>query len=205
MDLQQNTAKRMRGKATTPSFRPSLLRFIKWCIVGMLGMSLFGCSVSIDDYRNTSPKLDLFQYFDGEVKAWGMLQDRSGKQTRRFEVDIKGTVKGKQLTLEEDFIFDDGEKQRRVWVITEMADGHFIGEADDVVGQASGQVMGNALNWRYVLRVPVGDSTYDIHFNDWMYLQDDRRMFNQAEMTKFGFKVGQVTLFFERVSPMKPR
>ncbi|MGF1687302.1 DUF3833 domain-containing protein [Photobacterium japonica] len=169
-----------------------------------MAISVFGCSASIDDYHDATPKLDLFRYFDGQVSAWGMLQDRSGKQTRRFEVAIKGTVKGKQLTLEEDFVFDDGEKQRRVWIITETHEGHYIGEAGDVVGQASGRVVGNALNWRYVLRVPVGDTTYDINFNDWMYLQDDKRMFNVAKMTKFGFDVGQVTLFFERHEAMKP-
>ncbi|WP_371826128.1 DUF3833 domain-containing protein [Photobacterium sp. GJ3] len=157
-----------------------------------------GCSTSVDDHKYHRPALNLFSYFDGEVKAWGMLQDRSGKQTRRFSVDILGTVKGNTLTLNEDFVFDDGEKQQRIWTITRHSDGRYSGTAGDVVGEATGKTAGNALNWQYTLRVPVGDTTYEIAFDDWMFLQDDVRMFNVATMSKWGFHVGTVTLFFEK-------
>lgn len=162
-------------------------------------MLLAGCSTSIDDYQGTSPDFKLFEYFDGTVMAWGMLQDRSGRQTRRFEVTIQGRVQGDILTLEEDFIFDDGEKQQRTWVITRHNDGHYTGRADDVVGQATGKVVGNTLNWQYVLRVPVDDTTYDISLDDWMFRQDQSRVFNIATMTKWGFTVGTLTLFFEKL------
>ncbi|MCM0148954.1 DUF3833 domain-containing protein [Photobacterium galatheae] len=161
---------------------------------------LSGCSTSVEEHRYQRPQLDLFSYFDGHVKAWGMLQTRSGKQTRRFSVDIAGTVRENVLTLKEDFVFDDGEKQQRVWTITRHANGRLTGTADDVVGEANGEVQGNALNWQYTLRVPVNDTTYDIAFDDWMFLQDDSRMFNVARMTKWGFHVGTVTLFFEKQS-----
>ncbi|MGR2769478.1 DUF3833 domain-containing protein [Photobacterium ganghwense] len=164
---------------------------------------LSGCSASVGDYLGTKPTFDLFRYFDGQVQAWGMVQDRSGKQIRRFEVMITGTVQGHQLTLNENFVFNDGEKQQRIWRITRHKDGSYTGTADDVVGTAKGQVAGNALNWRYVLRVPVGDSTYDIQFDDWMYLQDKQHMFNVAEMSKWGWKVGQVTLFFKKLDSDK--
>ncbi len=159
---------------------------------------LSACSNAIDEYHTSTPSFELFEYFEGDVLAWGMLQDRSGVQTRRFEVEIRGVVKGNLLTLTEDFVFDDGEKQQRIWSITKNADGTYIGEADDVVGEAIGIVGGNALNWRYTLRVPVDDTTYDIAFDDWMYRQDQVRMFNTASMSKFGFNVGKVTLFFEK-------
>jgi len=157
-----------------------------------------GCSTSIDEYKGSTPNFDLFGYFDGTVMAWGMLQDRSGKQTRRFEVIIQGRVQDNTLTLDEDFIFDDGEKQQRTWVITRDNDGNFSGRADDVIGQATGKAVGKALNWQYVLRVPVDGSTYDISLDDWMYRQDDNRVFNIAKMTKWGFTVGTLTLFFEK-------
>ncbi|OAN11732.1 hypothetical protein A3K86_21760 [Photobacterium jeanii] len=156
------------------------------------------CSHSIADYQDTDPEFALFEFFEGEVLAWGMLQDRSGQQTRRFEVQIQGEIQGQLLTLTEDFVFDDGEKQQRIWKITARADGTYIGEADDVIGEANGVVSGNALHWQYVLRVPVDDTTYDISFDDWMFRQDDKRMFNVATMSKFGVNVGKVTLFFEK-------
>lgn len=173
----------------------------RFWLVGCLIMclfGLFGCSATINDYQNTKPVFNLFSYFEGDIKAWGMLQDRSGKQTRRFTVDIKGTVNDSVLTLEEDFVFDDGEKQRRVWVISQNPDGTYTGRADDVVGDATGIALGNTLHWQYVLRIPVDGTTYDITFNDWMHLQDEKRLFNTAKMTKWGFTVGTVTLFFEK-------
>ena len=106
----------------------------------------------------TDPEFALFEFFEGEVLAWGLLQDRSGQQTRRFEVQIQGEIQGQLLTLTEDFVFDDGEKQQRIWKITARADGTYIGEADDVIGEANGVVAGNALHWQYVLRVPVDDT-----------------------------------------------
>lgn len=175
-----------------------LKRLKQWLWMLFAGVWLYGCSASIEDYQGTKPDFELFEYFEGDIIAWGMLQDRNGKQTRRFEVQIKGRVQGNLLTLEEDFVFDDGEKQHRTWVITRNMDGHYIGNADDVVGEATGHVSGNALNWKYVLRVPVDDTTYDITFNDWMFRQDEKRVFNIAEMTKWGFSVGKVILFFEK-------
>ncbi|MCW8329362.1 DUF3833 domain-containing protein [Photobacterium sp. SDRW27] len=175
-----------------------LFRRIKQLVFLTVITLLMGCSTSIDEYRAAGPEFNLFEYFEGETLAWGMLQDRSGKQIRRLEVTIFGRVKGNILTLEEDFTFDDGEKQQRTWVITRTMDGSYIGRADDVVGEATGKAIGNALNWQYVLRVPVDETTYDISFDDWMFRQDKERMFNIAKMKKWGFTVGTLTLFFEK-------
>ncbi|MFP2770836.1 DUF3833 family protein [Oceanisphaera sp. KMM 10153] len=90
------------------------------------------------------------------------------------------------------------EWQRRVWYIEKSANGHYSGTADDVVVPAKGQARGGALNWRYTLSVPVDGQTWNIDFNDWMYLLDDNRVLNRAEMTKWGFKVGEVILWIER-------
>ncbi|CZF84200.1 hypothetical protein GMA8713_02989 [Grimontia marina] len=160
--------------------------------------ALIGCSASLEDYKATSPKFNLFQYFDGKTLAWGMVQDYKGKQTRRFEVSIIGTVEGDRITLDEDFIFDDGEKQKRIWTITRLGDGSYEGTAGDVVGTAKGSESGNALNWIYDLSVEVGDSTYVLTLDDWLYRQDEKRAFNLTSMKKFGVEVGRISIFFEK-------
>ncbi|WP_305418874.1 DUF3833 domain-containing protein [Photobacterium leiognathi] len=169
---------------------------MKWLLALML--LLTGCTVSTSDYKQTEPKFDLFGYFEGNITAWGMLQDYKGKQTRRFTVDIVGTIENNTLTLTEDFVFDDGETQQRIWVINKLPDGRYSGKADDVIGEAQGVESGNALQWQYTLAIPVDDSVYNIKFNDWMYRQDEKHVFNIATMTKFGFEVGKVTLFFQK-------
>ncbi|NGN96476.1 DUF3833 domain-containing protein [Grimontia sp. S25] len=160
--------------------------------------ALVGCSASLEDYKATSPAFNLFEYFEGETLAWGMVQDYTGKQTRRFEVSIVGTVEGNKITLDEDFVFDDGEKQKRIWTITRLEDGSYEGTAGDVVGIATGSESGNALNWIYDLSVEVGDSTYVLTLDDWLYRQDEKRAFNLTSMKKFGIEVGRISIFFEK-------
>lgn len=164
----------------------------------LLCSALPGCTSSIQHYSNNTPVLDLRQYFNGRIHAWGMVQDFRGTVTRRFTVRIDATWQDNTGTLDEYFQFDDGEQQFRRWTLTRIDASHYRGKADDVVGEAEGEIAGNVLRWRYTLRVPVDGTEYDIRFDDWMYLLDDNRLFNKASMHKFGIPVGEVTLFFER-------
>jgi hypothetical protein len=127
-----------------------------------------------------------------------MFQDRSGKVVKRFSVVILCSWKDNVGTLDEDFTYSDGTKQKRLWTIRKNADGQYIGTASDVVGEAIGITAGNALRWKYVLALPVGDKVYNVNFEDWMFLMDDKVMLNRAEMSKFGFKLGEVTLSFNK-------
>ena len=75
-----------------------------------------GCStMKPSDYAGTEPRLDLFDYFAGETRAWGIFQGRSGELKRQFTVDITGTWNGQELVLDERFAYSDGERDRRVW------------------------------------------------------------------------------------------
>ncbi|PLK47076.1 DUF3833 domain-containing protein [Uliginosibacterium sp. TH139] len=160
---------------------------------------LAGCaSVEVGDYRAEKPALDLRQYFNGRLDAWGMFQDRSGKVIKRFHVAMRASWQGEVGTLDEDFTYSDGTKQKRIWTLTRQPDGSYIGRADDVVGEARGELAGNALRWRYVLALPVDGKVYNVNFDDWMYLIDDKVMLNRSFMSKFGFELGQVTLSFTK-------
>ena len=150
------------------------------------------------DYAAEKPVLDLKTYFNGELTAHGLFTDRAGKVQRRFVVAMTGTWQGNQGTLDERFTYSDGTTERRVWRLTDLGNGRYSGRADDVVGEAVGQAAGNALNWRYTLRLPVDGSIYDVQFDDWMYLVDERVMLNKAAMSKFGFFLGEVTLAFTK-------
>ena len=156
-----------------------------------------GCAGPVpQDYAAEKPVLDLKTYFNGELVAHGIFTDRSGKVARRFTVQMTGTWNGNQGTLDERFTYSDGKTERRVWRITDNGGGAYTCRADDVVGEAAGSAAGNALNWRYTLRLPVDGTTYDVQFDDWMYLMDERVMLNRATMSKFGIRLGEVTLSF---------
>jgi len=171
---------------------------VKRILVLMVALfGLWGCSsVEIDKYRSETPVLDLRQYFNGTLEAHGIFQDRSGEVVKRFTVIIDASWQGEVGTLDERFTYSDGSTQRRVWTITRTGEGRYVGRADDVVGEARGEEAGNALRWRYVLALPVGGKVYNVDFDDWMFLMDDRVMLNRSVMSKWGFRLGEVTLSF---------
>lgn len=172
-------------------------RLISLLTLGMLS----ACSTTdVTLYAQQKPVLDMQQYFNGTIDAWGMFQDRSGTVIKRFTVVMQCSWKDGVGTLDEDFTYSDGTKQKRIWTLRKNASGQFFGTADDVVGEAIGNTAGNALNWKYVLALPVDGKIYHVNFDDWMFLMDDKVMLNRAVMSKFGFRLGEVTLSFSKRS-----
>ncbi len=173
----------------------------QWLLNITLVFSLAACSSpTVTQYSSEKPTLNLSEYFDGTIDAYGIFTDRSGVVVKRFTVLIKAhwkTLDGKKVgTLDESFEYSDGTKQKRIWTLVETSPGRYIGTADDVVGEALGNSAGNALNWTYTLALPVDDSIYHVQFNDWMYLVTPQVMINKAKMSKFGIDLGEVTLSF---------
>jgi hypothetical protein len=170
-------------------------------VIGAVALAV-GCS-SIDPqvYKAEKPALDLKQYFNGTLTGHGMFMDRSGQVQRRFVVTIKAGWQGDTGTLDEEFVWSDGERQKRVWTLRPVAGqpGRWSGTAADIKGEASGTVAGNALNWTYTLLLKTADGKhYDIDFDDWMFLVDGKVMLNRAVMTFWGFRVGEVLISFTR-------
>ena len=195
---------------------------------------LAGCaSQDINNYANEKPALDLQQYFNGTLDAYGVFTDRSGAVVKRFTVLMVCTWTGDEGVLDEAFIYSDGTKQTRIWRLKKTGNGSFVGRADDVVGEALGESRGNAFHWTYTMRLPIGDKpsdaglpqgasapvgsdpsgnggsaareaasvgayTIDVQFDDWMYLVNDKVMLNKATMSKFGVRLGEVTLSFTK-------
>ncbi|MEH6445516.1 MAG: DUF3833 domain-containing protein [Oceanospirillaceae bacterium] len=165
---------------------------------------LSACAVSVDDYIDVKPELDLSVFFNGHLQAYGIVEDYKGKVTRRFSVDILGQWRDGNGVLDEQFLFDDGEQQHRCWNLTKSGN-EYQGTAADVVGEARGKVAGNTLNWKYVLSIPVAGKQWKINLNDWMYLVDENNLINRAKMVKFGLEVGQITLYIRKISAQAHR
>jgi hypothetical protein len=170
----------------------------------LLTLLLASCSaLPVAHYAKEQPVLKLEQYFSGKLVGHGMVMDRSGEVTRRFVVKIEGTL-GKNasgadtLTLDEKFDWSDGKKETRIWTLTRVASGEWAGTAADVVGSAVGKVAGNALQWRYVLALPYKESTLNLDFDDWMFLIDDKVMLNKAVFSKYGVRLGEILISFQK-------
>ena len=148
------------------------------------------------DFKDQKPRLIIENYLSGNVKAWGVLQNRSGKVTRQFKADLNGKWDGSKLILNEVFDWNDGEKQTRQWTIKKIDEHNYEGTASDVVGTAKGYSYGPAFKFEYVLLVPVKGKNIKITFDDWIFMQDERVAINRATMTKFGIKVAELTVMF---------
>lgn len=155
-------------------------------------------SPTVADFADAPRQLILEEYFEGTTTAYGVFEDRFGKVRRTFKVDITGTVDDGVLTLDERFIYDDGERDTRVWTIDILGDGKYRGTAGDVPDYATGEVAGNAFNWKYKVDLKVGDSVWNVGFDDWMYLLEDNVLMNRAYVTRFGIRIGEVTIAFQK-------
>jgi len=155
--------------------------------------------MKIEDYTSETPKVDVKTYFTGPIKAWGMVQNRKGDVVTRFDVTMNGSWDGDTGLLDESFAYYDGRKQHRLWKIQKTGVDTYKGQADDIIGEASGSQSGNAVRWSYTMDLEVSGRTYRIKFDDWMWLMNDGILINRSYLKKFGFTVAELTLFMQKV------
>ena len=157
---------------------------------------LTGCTgMKIEDFNNTSPEFIPQEYFNGKLRAYGLVKDRSGKITRTFKGTMIGSWdKDGVGTLDEYFVYNDGEEMKRVWTLRPTADKKFIVTANDIIGESPMIANGNTVMLDYIMRIPYNDSTLDIAVQDWLHLQEDGVIINHSKMIKFGFVVGELVI-----------
>ncbi len=143
-------------------------------------------------------RLALEEFFDGPIVAHGQFQDVFGTVRRRFVVQIDGDWDGTTLTLDENFVYEDGSKENRKWSLTKTGPDSWQGNAPGVIGTALGEERGDTFNWRYTIDLPVPDGTLRVSFDDWMWQLTDDRLMNIAYMKRAGVTIGQVVIFFEK-------
>ncbi|MEM6405903.1 MAG: DUF3833 domain-containing protein [Pseudomonadota bacterium] len=169
-------------------------------VMALLSSLLSACSgIQGKQYQDASPQLTLEDYFNGPIKAWGIIQDYTGNITKRFDVTMEGRWEGNQGTLEETFqYYDEDQPQYRTWKIQKHSDTEYTGQAGDIIGTAQGHSYGNAIRWTYSMDVPVGDTHYRLHFDDWMWGLNDGIVINRSYLKKFGLTVAEITLFMQK-------
>ena len=173
--------------------------WLKTALAAVCLTALGACSsVSVEQYEDNLPKFVAEEFFNGKLRAHGIVKNRSGEVIRYFKAEIDAAWSDGIGTLDERFTFDDGEQQTRIWKLMPVAAGRYKATAGDVVGEAVMQVAGNSLFLDYVLRIPYGDDTIDVRIDDRMYLVSDRVLLNESIMTKWGFEVGQIMLVIEK-------
>ena len=175
------------------------MKIIKSIILLGVIIMLSSCSSNkLAFYNGTAPTADIKEYFDGPIKAWGIVQDWRGRVVRRFDITMVGSWDGDTGTLREKFDYYDGEQQERIWTIKKLGDGTYEGTASDIIDTATGNTSGSAARWNYVMDLPVKDTTYRINFDDWMWIMNDGVLINRSYLKKFGFTVSELSIFMQK-------
>ena len=97
-------------------------------------------------------------------------------------------------TLDERFVFDDGENQTRVWRLTQAANGSYAATAGYVRGEGRATLSGNSMFLDYVLTIELEDGSIDVAVDDRMYRVSENVLINESSLTKFGLPVGGILL-----------
>ncbi len=168
----------------------------------LLITSLAGCSsMNIDEFSGNQPELKIEEYFQGKTWAWGIVEDRFGKLRRSFKVVMEGKYQNNQLVLDEDFFYDDGSLDKRIWTIDTLEGNRYRGTAEGVIGVAKGKRAGNAFNWQYEMDLEISGRKWRVKFDDWLFLQPDGILINRATISKWGITLGTLTFVFTKQKP----
>ncbi len=166
---------------------------IKTTTIFLTSMLLISCSQSLSLYKNNTPKLQLEQFFQGSLLAHGIVQDYSGQVVRSFKAELVAKWQDNRGILDEKFYFSDGEIEYRCWHLKKDGD-NYVGTAEDVIGEATGSVQGNTLNWQYNLAILTDSGERILYLDDWLYQIDDTTLINRTDMSFYGISVAEVTL-----------
>ena len=177
---------------------------VSGAVLVALSLGIASCArKDVSTLAGYQPRLVLEEFFAGQSVAYGIFEDRFGNLRRQFRVNLSGTLDGNRLVLDEEFLYDDGERASRRWTIDRLesaSDGTvtYTGRAADANAAAQGMQIGNALNWQYDITLELSGMSLDVHFDDWIYKQDEDIAINRAFVTKFGVEIGSVTIVFIR-------
>lgn len=147
---------------------------------------------------NSDGVFDLLSFLEGAVRAWGVFEDRSGRVRRRFVADLIGRRDGSCFVIDEEFRFDDGVIEQRQWQFERGEGGAFQATATDVIGHAEGRAEAGGARMRYQFRLTLKGRSVVVDFDDRFYPIDGERIINRATVSKFGVRLGELTILFER-------
>ncbi|MGD8325726.1 MAG: DUF3833 family protein [Sphingomonadales bacterium] len=138
-------------------------------------------------------------FFEGESRFEGFIQDGFGHIRRSYHGHAHGLLDGEKLSLEEHLIFNDGQKDERLWCFTPTDDG-WRATAQGLIGEAEITTTGNdEMRWRYVMEVEVSGCKIGFHFEDVFIRITPNRLLAHTTMKKFGITVARLTSAYEKL------
>jgi len=161
-------------------------------------LALIGCATRPPVPPETNGRFVLEEDLLGRTVARGEFRTITGVR-RGFTAQLNGTLSGEEFTLVEDFVYDDGERDRKTWRLRRVGDGRYVGTREDVVGEAIGVQDGDVFRLEYDVVLPSDDGPgRKVRFRDVMAETADGIVINNATVGLWGLRVGRVALTIRR-------
>lgn len=150
-----------------------------------------------------APKLDIKNFFNGDVEVFAVTQDRDGKIIGSFTSKMNGKWEDTKGVLQQNIVRYDGKKDSRTWLITLDSDGSFDAVAHDMVTAIQGKQLGNAMQMIYTLSVPHEGKKEKVDFEENFYLVDERSAIGITSMRRGGIYVGKSIISYRKISKVE--
>ena len=158
---------------------------------------------------SAAPTGQLFEptsFFEGRTSAWGLFEDRFGRVRRRFRVEMSGRWHDRAFHLDESFTYDTGDCETRTWRIVPVGKTRFTATCVDCIGTASGECNADSIRMAYRFRLKLNAREIAVDLDDRIYRVAEGIAINRTTMRKWGIKLGELSLFFQRTGegPVAP-
>jgi hypothetical protein len=166
-----------------------------------------GCrTLQPESFAGNEPRFEPEKFFEGPTRSWGVIESRSGQPQSRFRTEMMGRREGGVLVITQDFTFEDGHKQQRVFRVRRVDEHRYEATANDMVGVSRGEAYGNTFHWEYTIALSPRNPLTHLRFKLWMYLQaDGETMINRVTISKLGVILAETTEHFHRgTGPVPP-
>lgn len=128
------------------------------------------------DYLDGATKMDIKKFFNGDLEGFAIKQDSNGKITSTLTTKINGKWDDNKGVIQQNFLYNDGTKDSRTWLVTVDSDGTFDAVGHDVAVPAKGKQSGNAAQSLYSLTLGSKTGKEEVNFEERMYLVDEKSM-----------------------------
>jgi hypothetical protein len=167
---------------------------------------LGGCAtMQPRDFATSNTRFELDRYFVGHARSWGVFENTDGKPRHSFVCDSYGKRDANGVVvLHQDFKFSDGKTQTRDWRIRRIDATHWEATANDMIGTARGEGMGNAFYWEYTISLNLKNPLATVHIRQWIYQPEGTdSLMTRLVITKLGLTVSEVSEVIHHVPDAK--
>jgi hypothetical protein len=171
-------------------------------LLGLAALPIAACATVPVPPTEQGPPITLVSAFKGRTTGRGHFRVWVTGDERRFTARLNGTVKGPEgartLTVVEDFVYDDGQKDRLTWVFRETGPGSWTGKREDTVGEAAVIEEDGQIRLTYTADFKSPSGVNRLGFEDILYARPDGTIVNDAIVTRAGIAVASVRFLIRR-------